>query len=407
MRHVAIVILFVIGCRTTPLGAQMVRDSAGVHIVKYPLGAHPAAHWTVAPKPVVEVGGANGAGPTELLHITGLVRLSNGNIVVANMATNELRFFDATGKYLKAAGRSGGGPGEFAQLMGVKRFGETVQGMDGQGGPRVFTANAAFLFQTPPVPGGFRQRTQIVLADRSELRYTQEPDSMPLSYAQLVRVGSNGRESGTVIRYAVAEMAQSSRGPGPSRLEFSAGGLSAILADHVCVGFARRYTISCYRFDGTQTLDIQRDVSVLPVTDSIQKAFELAYTDVSGGNEGDGSEGAKNSLKALRLHNLPGLVYAKTLPVFVRFMAGAGDELWVRDYRAEDSFVRGGGGYNFYPAPTTSTHWNIFSSDGRWIADLTLPAQFVAFDAGTDYVLGVSRDADDVERVTMFRLRRN
>jgi hypothetical protein len=178
----------------------------------------------------------------------------------------------------------------------------------------------------------------------------------------------------------------------------------ALFTDRICRGFARTYEVACFHLDGKPILSVRRAVPVVPVSDSARKAFELAYTDVSGGNEGDNSDGARSSLKALRLHNLPGLVYAKTLPVFAAFLGSQTGDVWVRDYRIEDAFVSKVG---FNPPPTMPTHWNVFAADGRWLADVTLPARFTAFDAGADYVLGVSRDADDVERVTMLRLQRN
>jgi glutamate mutase epsilon subunit len=60
----------------------------------------------------------------------------------------------------------------------------------------------------------------------------------------------------------------------------------------------------------------------------------------------------------------------------------------------------------FYPPPTTPTHWNVFAPDGRLLSEVTLPARFTPFEVGADYVLGVSRDNDDMERATLLRLRR-
>ena len=40
------------------------------------------------------------------------------------------------------------------------------------------------------------------------------------------------------------------------------------------------------------------------------------------------------------------------------------------------------------------------------MATVTLPARFFLREAGADYVLGVTRDADDAEVVVVYSLRR-
>jgi hypothetical protein len=57
-------------------------------------------------------------------------------------------------------------------------------------------------------------------------------------------------------------------------------------------------------------------------------------------------------------------------------------------------------------APKRAQRWSVFSPDGAWLADIVLPARFIAHDMGRDYVAGVSFDADDVERVTVWRIHR-
>lgn len=55
---------------------------------------------------------------------------------------------------------------------------------------------------------------------------------------------------------------------------------------------------------------------------------------------------------------------------------------------------------------TTPAHWSIYDLTGQWVADCVLPARFAPMDIGRDHVLGVSKDEDDVERVTMYALNR-
>ena len=55
------------------------------------------------------------------------------------------------------------------------------------------------------------------------------------------------------------------------------------------------------------------------------------------------------------------------------------------------------------PKPTT---WSVLGADGRWIANVVLPARFSLLDAGRDYVAGIELDEDDVETVVVYPLKR-
>ena len=48
----------------------------------------------------------------------------------------------------------------------------------------------------------------------------------------------------------------------------------------------------------------------------------------------------------------------------------------------------------------------MFSPNGRWLGDIELPANLVVYEAGADYLLGVSKDAEGVESVVLHRLRK-
>ena len=89
---------------------QQVRDSAGARIVRYREGDRPAQTWRVEAKPLLVIGGAEGTGPTEFADVAGVARLANGNIFVAEAATNQLRLFDSKGTFVLRVGRMGMGP---------------------------------------------------------------------------------------------------------------------------------------------------------------------------------------------------------------------------------------------------------------------------------------------------------
>ena len=56
------------------------------------------------------------------------LRLPNGQIVIANSGSNELRYYDSAGVFLYAVGREGFGPGEFKDIGGVWLVAESSHG---------------------------------------------------------------------------------------------------------------------------------------------------------------------------------------------------------------------------------------------------------------------------------------
>src|SRR5687768_1766770 len=67
--------------------------------------------WRVEPRPLVDIGAVEADPMYEFSDVIGVLRLSDGRVAVANMASGEIRFYDKTGKFLLAAGRKGAGPG--------------------------------------------------------------------------------------------------------------------------------------------------------------------------------------------------------------------------------------------------------------------------------------------------------
>ena len=88
-----------------------------------PQNASPPApdlpEWEVSSEPLLTIGIADGDSSYQFFQASAGLRLEDGTIVVANTGTNELRFYDADGRFLRTVGRLGGGPGEFQGLTSV------------------------------------------------------------------------------------------------------------------------------------------------------------------------------------------------------------------------------------------------------------------------------------------------
>jgi hypothetical protein len=67
----------------------------------------------------ISIGVESGDTLREFARVTSAVQLSNGDIVVANSRTSQLRWFDATGKFIRIVGRPGQGPNEFGRSIAI------------------------------------------------------------------------------------------------------------------------------------------------------------------------------------------------------------------------------------------------------------------------------------------------
>jgi hypothetical protein len=120
-----IVLSFAVGCGAGERPqAHTSRDSAGVTIVENRRGAWGRRDsWRLSQTPLLDIGVCEGDPSYELFDAHSSVRLTDGTIVVANGGTQELRWYDATGTFVRSVGRSGGGPGEFTSLDDIALLG--------------------------------------------------------------------------------------------------------------------------------------------------------------------------------------------------------------------------------------------------------------------------------------------
>ena len=158
--HKLICWIAVTGCAATPDDGRHLRtrDSAGVRITEN-ISSADAAAWQISSSPVVELGADDPGGI--LYGVRGAVRLSNGEYVVANGGYDELRWYDAAGRFVRQAGREGRGPGEFISLSWIGRQqGDTVITWDSRSRHvSVFTGDGAFVSTVPaPFRGAVRGR---------------------------------------------------------------------------------------------------------------------------------------------------------------------------------------------------------------------------------------------------------
>jgi len=181
--HLPVVILSILfaGCSDTPPqpGLSTTRDSAGVLIVESlaPIW-NEEDRWRLSDEPMVQIGTDPGDPGGQLWEVRGLVRMSDGRIVVLNGGSYELRLYGSFGRLLGSAGGAGGGPGEFEYPLSLTRLGaDTLVVLDRMGDRVFFDGSGRFIREERMDPGAwmgfwgtdFGANFQTVLPDGSIL----------------------------------------------------------------------------------------------------------------------------------------------------------------------------------------------------------------------------------------------
>lgn len=397
--HLSSVAVLIVAASPRSLNAQSVRDSAGIRVVRYSRSAAPIQQWTIDSKLLLEIGGSAAEGPSEFAEIRGVVRFNDGRIAVANGGTNEIRIFSNSGAFQTGAGRAGQGPGEFRRLLRLFRFSDTLTGVDGDSRMQVFTADGRLVRSLSPIRpadhrspqnvGVLRNGSPVVVATKSSPQ--PATDGVMYSYAvfRSAIAGDSLAPLFTLPGYREVRVGQA-----PSRLLLDGEGTVTARDVRICAGFSSRFDLTCYDASGTATMRIVRETDAVAPTNSDRSIVRNAYLAANRDAPPRIREQMERAVQEFR--------FAERVPAFSRLHISSGDELWVSEFDPTTNLP----GPPALHAPPRSQRWSVFSPDGRWLSDIVLPARFVAYDMGRDYVAGVSFDVDGVERVTVLRVRR-
>jgi len=397
-------LLLTVACDQSPrgTGAGAVRDSAGIAIVENPAPAWPQdGAWTVPPEPTLAMGASEGDPSHEFFQITGVTRLSDGTIVVANSGTQQLRYYAPDGALLRTAGRKGGGPGEFQMLLTVLRVpGDSVLTLDAMNRRlSLFDASGRHVRDfgateaTNPVPLMVRGR----LDDGS---YVAQVTNMTFGPAMFERKPGPTRDSIYILRLDSAGAPADTLGlfPGPrsevQMIEF--GGRSmpipimmpfsgttqvATSGDRVFVGVSDTYEIRVFAPGGALTRLIRRVHEPRAPT-----AAEIGEVRA---RMAEAIEGQANPFVAQFRDAYQNVKFPETMEAFGNLVVDHAGHLWVAETSAFADSAR---------------RWSVFDPDGVWLGDVTTPPRLNVQEIGADYVLGNATDELDVERVLLYRL---
>ncbi|HEX5870018.1 MAG TPA: 6-bladed beta-propeller [Longimicrobium sp.] len=375
----------------------VVRDSAGIRIVQNEAPAWTKGQeWRVAAEPVTDIGVAEGDPSQQFARVADALRLSDGTLLVGDDRVNEIRAFDAQGKYLRTVGRSGGGPGEFTHLFGMHLLpGDTVAAYDYQGKRLSFFDPSGALARTvtlrevngtlPPRPIGIFSDGRVLVTPLYNPNF--KDSAKPVRDTAVLAVFSAaGTQTASLGSVPGDETVTITGGTGNNRMMLRSTppfGLSTSFAVHgtrLLIGDPVRYELVERRPDGAVTRLIRRGGQREPVTQADRDAYLKRQ-----------SEGM-NDPRFRQLHEQmeKQTVFPEHKPFFTGLRMDAAGNAWVQR-----------------PAtPDAETPWDVFDTEGRLLGTVAMPAGLRVTQIGADFVVGTWNDEMDVPHVRVHRIEK-
>ncbi len=384
-------ILIVAACGSEPTGraAVEIRDSADVRIVENPATAEAGA-WHLTDSPRVEIGGLEDDPNQQVYQVWDAVRLTDDRIVVVNGGTHELRFYDASGRFMQSAGREGEGPGEFRSLASLERFGGDSLLVWDRGTRRlsIFDSQGRFVRSFRLRDAGAAGSAEPIgrfpdgalLARRGGIAPSPE-SGVHRDSTTLYRFGPDGALADSLGRHPYIEtFVDHSLNVGLMARPFGRHTSFAVARDGYLVATADRYEIRLYDAAGQLRRSIRKLQAPRPLTAREIEDYRRRRLESI-------PDGARDRFTRV----LDAVPFPETRPPYERVMVARTGHIWVAEGASGSDATEG-------------SPWTVLDPDGRIVAMVRTPSGFYPFEIGRDYVLGRARDELDVESVRLYGL---
>lgn len=337
----------------------------------------------------------NGAGPTEFARVQQILARGDKGFVVANGATNELRFFDANGKFVKSSGRKGGGPGEYQRFISIALMpGDTIAVLDDIARRlSLVSPDGTYLRSVPlsPSPNGLGGPARVVALHNGKLLVafneviSMAPRETPVYFAeQFFEVNtSSGVLSKTELRLQSSEhfvQASLPKYGGVAYWDLAFGRAISIRPTPraLVTGDGTAWAVEERSVTGAVvgTHSLTRQVDVITGADKQQYRMSVLR----------GRKGEDSVLTERMAAEMP---YPRTKPAYSRIEVDNEAHIWLQPYSA---------------AQELPSAWIRLNPRTNTAISLAMPPRFRPIAFTTQLVFGVWRDADDVEHVQAYAL---
>lgn len=406
----AVGLLLVSSLVSSAASSQSVRDSAGVQIVTSERPMLPAARaWRIEPVPMLRIGGDDA--PDDSLYefslVMGVARMQDGRWAIGVQGSHTIRFYGADGKFVSSAGRKGEGPGEFQQILGMAITpGDTLVVMDNgeveyfdnrgrfvrQGASRRNMGPAGYVWPAGILPGG--EFVGFNWNDR-----TPGPNGVILVPFLRVARTLPDRDTISVVPIAIYADGVDVRYGGP--IPFTPRSAVTSSASRYWYGFGREFEVREYDLSNRIVRLVRRSFTPQPVRQAERDGY-VAHAKAA--RERDKMHPLSPAMREASDRALANLPFPRDLPAFADIKADRSGNLWVEHYDWHVALLEPGP--SRIQTMSVPSRWDVFDPSGRWLCSVDLPARFTPLEIGSDYVAGLARDEDEVERVDIYRLRK-
>jgi hypothetical protein len=343
--------------------------------------------WVVEQEPNLEIGSQDGAPEYIFFRVAGALRLDDRRIVIADGFSNQVRFYSEAGEFLKAVGREGQGPGEYQYIRGLGRCGaDSVFAFDINWQAKVYTADGALVREMAiHDPQSYQGLSPYNLScSRSGYFLITGWGEQTLQqiigfYQATAPVSLLDRDGDLVVDLGERLASERvGRETGSRPHPFGRSTELALADDRIFVGGAGQLEVQAFSMGGTLTAILRGpplDLTIRGEDIDRYREERLARFD-----EPD------RATEERRLRDMP---MPEQFPAYTDLRVDPEGNLWVQ------RFLRPGDDRNL---------WTVFAADGAMLGDIEIPTDLEITEIGADYVLGVSTDEMDVERVRLHRL---
>ena len=386
-----------------PASNVTARDEKGVRIIENLSLTPDSTAWWVDTAGAVIIGELEGNAPYVFGRVAGVVRQSNGRIVVGDAQASEVRFFDAAGRFLHSVGGRGSGPGEYTYFSRVVAYrADTLVVIDREGGRNTVLDPEGKYVRSfrRTVEGAHEIGEAAAFADGSLLLYDFLNSCPGFRHAELCvdsvrwgRFSSDGNPLATfgVLPYLRSYHVEVSGAPG---LAFDARFPQpywAVQQDRFYWADAERFEIKVFDPSGKleRIVNVRHDRPVPTSNSFVPMRVDSSLT----------GERRLERERMTEAHRRAAPI-PERLPAHQGLMVDRAGNMWVQEYPVERN-------------RSIPERWFVIDTAGVLRYSVRLPVTVLPYwilrwrgEIGDDYVLGTHRDELGVESVRMYVLRK-
>lgn len=341
--------------------------------------------------PVLTIGAATGPESHNLYRVTAATRRPDGSILIANSGTSEIRLFSAAGDLVRIFGRAGDGPGEFRAINTVGVCGtDTIYGYDRWQRRLTFFALDGTILKTLQLePLHVPQEPQFAYAlpgggalgvvhGGARPGHPRERAGLVRGTAVAVRYHPDGRIADTILALPGSEGLYPRRRVGGYSVDppFGRDVFHNLRGQTLIMGNNDRFAF--------RLVDV-------PTGDMVELAYPEAETPLDPAEIAEVARtitriGPYEAEEVMDPTAIPSL-----RPAYGALVLDELGYIWVGPYQSR---------------ARRSTMWRVFTPTAGYVGPVTLPLAMWILAVDREFVIGLSVDDLDVERVHVLKLTR-